>query len=158
MNGQALRTKELWAGLLYLAFGSVGFWMARRYGFGTTTQMGAGYFPTVLSGGLILVGMISVIKASYKVADYPDSHLGDLAPKVALLILSSVVVFGLLLPVAGFAIALPAMLVVSAAASSRFRLQIKPLLAMTAFCLFCYLVFIKGLNVPLRPFGTWFGR
>ena len=45
--------KDFGAGVLYLAFGAVGFYIARDYGMGQASRMGPGYFPTVLSGLLM---------------------------------------------------------------------------------------------------------
>ena len=53
--------KDLGAGLLYIAFGAVGFYIAREYGMGQASRMGPGYFPTVLSSRLILFGAASIV-------------------------------------------------------------------------------------------------
>ena len=49
--------KDFWTGVLYFSFGAVAFWVARDYSFGTASRMGAGYFPTVLSGLLMFFGV-----------------------------------------------------------------------------------------------------
>ena len=41
--------KDFGAGILYIAFGAVGYYIARDYGMGQASRMGPGYFPTVLS-------------------------------------------------------------------------------------------------------------
>jgi hypothetical protein len=64
--------------------------------------------------------------------------------------------FGLLARGAGLVVALPVLVVGSAAASARFRWG--PALALAAgLTLFCALVFLKGLGVPLPLVGPWLG-
>jgi putative tricarboxylic transport membrane protein len=72
------------------------------------------------------------------------------------MIVGSTLLFGLTVRGAGLAIALPVSVILSAAASSRFRW--KPTLLMAVgLTLFCVLVFVKGLGVPLPVVGPWFG-
>ena len=52
--------KDVWAGAMLIATGTVAMVMARDYAFGTTLRMGPGYFPTVLGGLLILFGLYLV--------------------------------------------------------------------------------------------------
>ena len=47
---------------LYL-FGSSAILIAREYGMGTAIKMGPAYFPTILGGLLVGIGMISVIRS-----------------------------------------------------------------------------------------------
>ena len=68
----------------------------------------------------------------------------------------SVLVFGLIVRGAGLVIALPVLIIISASASAQFRWG--PTLIMTAgLTLFCVLVFLKGLGIPLPIIGSWFG-
>ncbi len=64
--------------------------------------------------------------------------------------------FGALVRGAGLVVALPVLVVVSAAASARFRWG--PALALAAgLTLFCAAVFLKGLGVPIPLRGPWLG-
>jgi hypothetical protein len=54
------------------------------------------------------------------------------------------------------AIALPALVVISAYASVHFRWGASLALA-AGLTVFCILVFLKGLGVPLPVLGWWFG-
>jgi hypothetical protein len=54
--------QELLAGVLFLAFGGFVLAYARNYPMGTATQMGPGYFPTVLASLLCALGAINVVK------------------------------------------------------------------------------------------------
>ena len=66
--------KDFGAGILYIAFGAVGFYIARDYGFGQASRMGPGYFPSVLSGLLLAFGLVAVIRSFIKPGE-PDRRL-----------------------------------------------------------------------------------
>ena len=145
-------TKDFWAGLIYIFFGCSAVIIARDYGMGTALRMGPAYFPTVLGWLLTAIGAISVIR-SFIVRGTP---IGAFAVKGLALVILSVVVFGLIVRGAGLALALPLLVIISAYASSQFRWG--PTLALAVgLTIFCTLVFLKGLGVPLPILGPWFG-
>ena len=72
------------------------------------------------------------------------------------MIIGSTLLFGFLVRSAGLIVALPLLVIMSAYASTRFRWG--PTIVMAfGLTLFCVLVFIKGLGVPLPIIGSWFG-
>ena len=145
-------TKDFWTGLIYIFFGSSAVIIALDYGMGTSLRMGPGYFPTVLGVLLALIGIISLVRSFIATG----SPIGGLAFKGLLLVVGSTLVFGLIVRGAGLAGALPVLVIMSAYASVRFRWG--PSLALAAgLTLFCVLVFLKGLGVPLPTLGSWFG-
>ena len=82
--------------------------------------------------------------------------VGGFAIKALVMVVGATVLFGLIVRGAGLAVALPVLIIVSAAASKRFRLPATLLMA-AGLTLFCVLVFLKGLGVPLPVIGDWFG-
>jgi hypothetical protein len=146
--------KDFWTGVIYLLFGGMAFWIARDYGFGTASRMGPGYFPTVLSALLVLIGLISVVRSFI----VPGEPLGKFALKAGALIILATVLFGFLVNRAGLVIALLALVLVSAAASEKFRFEWQAVLGLIALIAFCALVFVMGLGVPMPLIGTWFGE
>src|SRR4051794_29336616 len=50
--------KDFWAGAMFIAFGgfAVG-WSLTHYQMGTAVRMGPGYFPTMLGGLLVVLGL-----------------------------------------------------------------------------------------------------
>lgn len=146
--------KDLGAGILYVAFGTVGWYIARDYGFGQASRMGAGYFPTVLSCLLIAFGMAAIIRSF---VGKQGEVVGGFAWKAVLFVCGSIVLFGLLLIPAGFIVALIVLSLVSAAASHYFKFEWKGVGALVILVVFCGLVFVKGLGVPMPLIGTWFG-
>jgi hypothetical protein len=56
--------KDFWAGLMFIAFG--GFfmlWALTHYQMGTAVRMGPAYFPAVLGGLLVFLGMLVLIES-----------------------------------------------------------------------------------------------
>ena len=144
--------KDFWTGLIYIFFGSSAILIAREYGMGTAIKMGPAYFPTILGGFLVVIGMISVIR-SFIVAGGP---IGAFAFKGLVLVSVSVLVFGFIVRGTGLAVAIPLLVIISALASSRFHWR--PTLIMAAgLTIFCVLVFVKGLGIPLPIIGPWLG-
>lgn len=143
--------KDLGIGAVYLALGLVGFVVARNYSFGTAGRMGPGYFPTIISALLIIFGLVTIAKGFVR----DGERIGAINWKGLTLVTLSVCTFGFLLEAAGLAVALTALVLISAAASERFRLEIKPLIGLVALNIFCLAVFVEGLSLPMPIIGEW---
>jgi Tripartite tricarboxylate transporter TctB family len=144
--------KDFWAGLIYMGFGACAIIIGRDYPMGTAFKMGPAYFPTILGGLLAVIGAISVIRSfiisGAPITGFTLQGLGWVT--------GSVFLFGFLVRGAGLAIALPILIILSAYASAKFRW--KPTLAMAVgLTIFCVLVFLKGLGIPLPVIGPWLG-
>jgi putative tricarboxylic transport membrane protein len=120
---------------------------------GSALKMGPAYFPTMLGWLLVLIGAISVIRGLV----IRGTPVGGFAVKGLLMVVGATLLFGFTVRGAGLAVALPILVIFSAAASSRFRF-VPTLLMAAGLTLFCVLVFIKGLGVPLPVIGHWFGE
>jgi len=145
-------SKDFWTGLIYIFFGVSAIIIARDYNMGTGGKMGPAYFPTVLGGLLAVVGTIAVIRSFI----VPGTPIGAFAFKGLVLVCAPVLLFGIIVRGAGLAVALPLLVVISASASVRFRWR--PTLVMAVvLTIFCAVVFVKGLGIPLPVIGPWFG-
>jgi putative tricarboxylic transport membrane protein len=144
--------KDFWTGLIYIAFGSSAILIAREYGMGTAIKMGPAYFPTILGGLLAGIGAISVIRSFIM----PGTPIGAFAFKALSLVTVSVVIFGFIVRGAGLVVALPLLVIISASASTRFRWHATLIMA-AGLTIFCVLVFVEGLGIPLPIIGSWFG-
>jgi len=145
--------KDFLTGFIYIVIGLSAIIIARDYGMGTTRKMGPAYFPTVLSVLLILVGIISLVRSFIK----QGSPVGKVAFKGLLLVTVSTVFFGLILRSAGLIIAIPVFVVGSSYASRLFHWRYSLILA-AGLTVFCVLIFLKGLGLPIPIIGPWFGR
>lgn len=152
MKLQAFQSKDFWAGAIYIAFGIAAVWIARGYAFGTPSRMGAGFFPTLLGGLLIGIGLLSVVRA-FITGSEPVSAI---AIRPLVLIVGATVLFGLLATTAGFIIALIVLALTSAAASRHFRPDLRASVGLMLLVAICALVFVKGLGIPIPLLGSWF--
>lgn len=152
MSLQIRNPKEFWSGIMFTIFGASALLIGREYTIGSAGRMGPGYFPTVLSGILALLGLIAIVRSFFGKGE----PLGEFAIKETALILVAVVLFGFLLRGAGLVVAVPALVMVSAYASGKFEWKSSLMLAIGG-AIFCAAVFVLGLGVPMPIAGSWFG-
>jgi hypothetical protein len=112
--------------------------------------MGPGYFPTVLGGLLLLVGVALVVRSLIR----PGARLAPFAWKPLALVTASTALFGIVLRGAGLVPATLVLVVASAWASRRFSWRSSLLLAGAA-AIFVSLVFVEALGVPMPILGSW---
>ena len=153
MNPIARNAKDFWTGLIYLFVGSGALIISRDYDMGTAVKMGPAYFPTILSVLLMGIGVISVLRSFLK----SGTPIGVVAWKGLLLIVASTLLFGVIVRGAGLLLALPLLVIGSALASTRFSWKTS-LIEAVGITVFCILIFLKGLGVPLPILGSWFGN
>lgn len=143
--------KDFWSGLMFIAVGlgfSIG---ALNYSFGSSARPGPGYFPFGLGILLAILGAMTLFE-SLTIETDDGEPVGAIAWKPLLIIMGSIVLFGLLLPWAGMIIALPALVIVSALAGDEFHWG-EAILNAAILTAGSWLVFIWGLNltIPLWP-------
>lgn len=147
--------KDFWAGVLFIAAGVAAVVGARRYAFGTTAAMGPGYFPTVLGSLLAFLGVLAVVHSLRPAR----AQVAMAAPRARplVLILLSVVVFGVALPRLGMVAASLLLVGVSRTAAPGFR-WVEVLVFGAALTLFCVGVFVWGLEMPMTLWPAFLGR
>lgn len=145
--------KDFWTAIIYITVGSIFLIVSRDYPMGSTLKMGPAYFPTVLSSLLIIIGVISLARSFIQ----QGTPIGGFTLRGLLLVIAATMLFGLIVRGAGLIIALPALVIISAYASIKFR-WVESLALAAGLTLFCILVFLKGLGVPLPIVGLWFTR
>jgi hypothetical protein len=142
--------KDFFAGLMFIAFGAAGYYFAQEYPFGSTTRMGPGYFPTVLSLLLLGIGVVCSLRAFRGNVDAIDT----IFIKKTVAVIVPVIVFGAIVKGAGLVPATVVVVIGSAMASMRFHVGKAALLG-TGMAAFCWAVFSLGLGLPLPAFGPW---
>jgi hypothetical protein len=142
--------KEFWSGVMFAVFGLFFIVFARQYDMGTAARMGPAFFPTMLGGLLLLLGIGIALRGI--LADTQDGKVARFHFKPLLLVLGAVVAFGLLLRPAGLLVALSALVVISSLGSDEFRLR-DVLLLTVGLGVLVLAVFIYGLGmtVPVLP-------
>lgn len=145
--------KDFWTGLIYIFFGASAIIIGRDYNMGTAVKMGPSYFPTILGGILLLIGTISLVRSFLK----PGTPIEGLTIRGMTLVAVSTVLFGMLVRKTGLIVALPLLVLVSVFGGKGMR-WLPTLILALGLTLFCILVFIKGLGIPLPIIGPWFGQ
>ncbi|MCO5083968.1 MAG: tripartite tricarboxylate transporter TctB family protein [Rhizobiaceae bacterium] len=139
-------------GTLFIAAGA--FFAIQSLGLeiGNAFKMGPGYFPLVLAGVLILLGLVILVQAT-RVAGEP---VGAIAWRGGAFILPAPIFFGLTVRGLGFAPALFLTCLIAAFASHRMKPAAALVLA-AAVTAFSVGVFSYGLGLPFRLIGRWLG-
>jgi hypothetical protein len=135
--------KDFWAGMMFAGTGAGAIFMARHYPFGTTLRMGPGYFPIVLSGILILFGVYVMLRGLRK----NEKIQGNWSLRALIVLPLSIVVFGILMDLAGFIPALMSLVFISAASGREFRF-VEVLLLTLFLGALSVAMFIWGLGLP----------
>ncbi len=140
--------RDLYAGLLFLAFG-LGFLIyAQDYSLGNSRRMGPAFFPSLLAVVQIILALVVIglatVKQNTDNEAMPQTDLRGMG-----LVLGSVLLFAQLLLLVGFALATPVLVVMSALASpeSSWKERIWLAIVLTVSCI---LVFKVGLEMPLK--------
>jgi hypothetical protein len=134
-------------GLLFIALGSAALWISRDYTFGDVHRMGPGFFPRMLSFGLIGLGAVIVLKG---LSDLPGGRgLGARLDRSLWLIPASMVVFGLSVEPLGLVAALAVAIALAGAAHRQARLMEVAISAVALIAL-SVLIFVVVLKLPLR--------
>ena len=146
------RSKDFWAGIMFLGFAAVAVLAARGYTLGTPGRMGPGYFPMALG---ILLGLLGLIIAARSLLSAEDRIEGlQLRPLVYLV--AGVCLFGLLIERLGLVLTLVAVVGVAAFASRESRsVEVTALAAVLA--VFSLGIFVYVLRLPLPVWPNFFG-
>ncbi len=149
MKVELRNNKDFLAGLLLLAIGAGGFYMALDYPFGSALRMGPGYFPRVLAGVLMAFGVFILVRSLLTV----EKVKGRWGWKPLAFITVSLVAFGWTMDNLGFIPALVVMFIVSALGGHEFRWKEVAILTVVMSS-FAVAVFIYGLGLP---YPLWWG-
>jgi hypothetical protein len=144
---------DLLAGLIFVAFGLAFAITSLRYELGTPLRMGPGYFPLVLGGILVVLGLLIVGKGVIASAS-DEGRLGSVPWRALLLIVLAVLFFGLTVRGLGVVPATAVSALLTALAS--YRTGILAAVAIAAgLTVLCVLVFLLALQLRLPMFGPW---
>ena len=142
--------KDFYAGLMFFLVGTFAMVMAFQYPLGTAARMGPGYFPRVLGGIMMVLGLILSLR-SFRLIGEPISPF---AWKAVALVLGGVCIFAAIVNFAGLVVATTVLIVVSGLASKDFNLK-ESLISSVILSTVAVLLFIVGLKLqfPIFPWG-----
>ncbi|MFH1069260.1 MAG: tripartite tricarboxylate transporter TctB family protein [Candidatus Glassbacteria bacterium] len=139
-----LRTnKDFWAGMMLIGIGAAAVFIAQDYRFGSALRMGPGFFPAILGGILIVFG-VCITAVGLRSGEKIQGHL---SLRVLALLSFSLILFGILMDLAGFIPAQVALVFVSAASGREFKV-IEALLLTVILTAASTAVFVWGLGLP----------
>ena len=136
--------RDFWSGAMFIAFGAFFVvWAFLYYQMGSAVRMGPGYFPALLGGLLVVLGLF--VLGNSLAVDGPKVDAFHFKP--LLLVSGSVVAYGYLMQPGGLVVATVAAVVVGALGGEEFRWKEVAILTLV-LVLFSWLVFVKGLTLP----------
>ena len=148
MIAQLRNNRDLLAGLLFVVVGVVAFWLARGYRFGSSSMMGPGYFPAVLSGVLVILGLIVGARGLRA----PEAITERVSLRGLLALTIGVLFFAVTVRRLGFVPALAGLVVISALARQGARPGETIALTVVITVLLVGII-IWGLGMPYPLFG-----
>ncbi|MFT0545845.1 tripartite tricarboxylate transporter TctB family protein [Allopusillimonas ginsengisoli] len=147
--------QNFWSGIMFVVIGA-GFALgATSYSMGTAARMGPGYFPFWLGVILALLGAIVAIGALSEKAE--ETELEHFDWKIAIVIVGSVALSGVLLNYLGVYITVFLLVVLSSFASHEFSWKVAILTGLF-LVLFVWLAFVKGLGLIFPLWPTFLGN
>lgn len=144
---QLLRSRDVLAGMLLAGIGLLYLGASIALPIGSAVRMGSGYFPMLVSGLLVLVGLAAATAGIGKIDDADEPS----AWRALIAIIAAVLVFGFTVRGLGLVPAVLATALLSCWATGQFHL-LQALLTAALLALFCWAVFIWGLGLALDPF------
>jgi hypothetical protein len=141
--------KDFFAGLVFIAFGVAAIAIGSNYTLGSAARMGPGYFPRILGVLLILLGSILALRAL-------RLNGGPIAAwkwRPTVVVLGSVVLFGLIVNSAGLVLSTILLIVMASAASLEFRPK-EAVISSVLLAALCVGIFVIGLKLQI---GIWPG-
>ena len=142
--------QDFGAGLLFMLIGGAGLFFGRDLSFGTNRAMGPGYFPTIISVLIVLIGLIIAFKALIVTGPRVEA----VRPRPVLLLLGSLLAFALLINVLGVAISAVVLVLLAAYARPDVNL-LETLVFGVVISAVIILLFVYGLGQPLP---IWWGN
>ena len=146
------RPRDVFGGLIVATIGAGFLVYGQALEMGTASRMGPGYFPTILSILMILLGL--VIAGLALRGPTAENSFGQVPWRGVLLLIGAVLFFGFTLRGLGLAPALLVVVLVTAWASRYARWR-NSLLLSVGLAAFCTVLFIRLLGLPLPMTGPW---
>jgi len=142
--------KDFLSGVFFVGVAGVFAFSVSGLPIGSSTRMGPGYFPLILTGALALLGVVLIVRGL---------RTRDTAPtpvhwRALLLIVGAAVVFGVVVRPLGFLPAVGLTVLLATLASMRYG-PATSITVTAVLVVFCWLVFSLGLGLPWPLLGHW---
>jgi putative tricarboxylic transport membrane protein len=139
-------SSDLLTAIIFLAIGFAALlYGGYHYALGTPARMGPGFYPTLISLALILLGVILLLQALFD----PDEEVGSIDIRPVLLVLAGTLLFGFLIERAGLLISSAVLVFAARLADRDFSLVESALIAVVLMAITTGL-FWYALGLPLH--------
>jgi hypothetical protein len=152
MKPDVLKSRELWVGIVFVLIAGMTLYQSLGFRLGSLSQMGSGFFPTILSSILLLIGALSIFQAITRERE----PLPAFSIRPIVLITLSIVVTGWTLLHLGIVLALPILLAISAFADSALKWGKWYLVYIVVLTAVAVVLFVGLLSLPIPLFGSVF--
>ena len=139
---------DVLSGLMFIGVGAIGMWIARDYPFGSSLRMGPGYFPTVLGGIMVAMGIYTLLMGLKR----QEKIKRTWSVRALIILPITTLVFGIMMEKLGFVPAVFALSVLAATASPEFHWLEQSILAV-GLTIGCVALFIWGIGLPYPLFS-----
>jgi hypothetical protein len=146
------KPRDVMGGLVVTAIGAGFFLLGRELEMGSSFRMGPGYFPTILS--LLMMALGVVMAALAWRARPEEGAFGHVPWRGLLLVVGATAFFGLSLRGLGLGLVL-VLVVLATAWASRYATWRSSVPLALGIAVFCSVLFIRGLGLPLPLVGPW---
>jgi len=144
---RAVNSEWIPPGLFFIALGAATLWVSHDYPLGSLNRMGPGFFPRMLSFGMIGLGALIVLRGVVGFAAEDSASIR--LDRSMWLVPASMAVFGFSVEPLGLVVALALTMAVAGAAHRQAR--VKEVALSTAFLIaLSILIFVVVLKLPLR--------
>lgn len=145
--------KDLLAGAVFVGFGLAFAVTSTTYEVGSPLRMGPGFFPLVLGGLLVLLGVL-VAGAGYVSAD--GGEIGTIPWRALVLLLGAIAFFGFTVRGLGLVPALFVAVLLAAFADRGVR-PVPAVVIAASLTALSVLIFVYALQLRLALLGPWLG-
>ena len=139
---------DVLAGLQFIGVGTLAMWIARDYPFGSALRMGPGYFPSVLGGIMIAMGIYTLLMGLKR----QEKIKRTWSVRALIILPVTTLVFGVMMEYLGFVPAVIVLSVLAATASPEFHWLEQAILAV-GLTIGCVALFIWGIGLPYPLFA-----
>jgi hypothetical protein len=145
--------KDLLAGAIFVGFGAAFAVTAAGYEIGTPLRMGPGFFPLVLGGILVVLGVLIAV-AGVVAAD--GAEIGTIPWRALALLLAAILLFGFTVRDLGLVPALFLAVLLAAFAGRGVR-PVQAVVIAASLTALSVLIFVQALQLRLALVGPWLG-
>ncbi|RZS57181.1 tripartite tricarboxylate transporter TctB family protein [Sphaerotilus mobilis] len=146
--------KDFWSGLMFIVVGVAFAWGSLNYSFGSSARPGPAYFPFGLGVLMAILGAF-VLFGAMTVETEDGDRIGAWSWRPLIIVIASLVGFGLGLPRLGLLITLPLLVFVVSLAGDEFHWK-DALLNAAILTGMSWAIFVKGLSLTLPVWPTIF--